>query len=206
MPHDALLVVDVQNDFCPGGALPVPSGDVIVPVLNAYINFFQRLGLPIFASRDWHPAVSRHFQPFGGPWPIHCIQATPGAEFHPQLRLPKEAIIISKGVEPDQHGYSVFEGTDPQGRPFIQVLRELGVERLFIGGLATDYCVRHSALDALRHGFAVWLLADASRGVDLQPGDSERAIAEIRRQGGKVATFAEVLATLGQRAQVPSGV
>lgn len=198
MPEMALLVVDVQNDFCPGGALPVPRGDTVVPVLNTYIALFQRLGSPVIASRDWHPPQTRHFQPFGGTWPIHCVQGTRGAEFHPQLRLPQDAIIVSKGMDPEQDSYTAFDGVDAQGRPLLQVLQTLGVKRLFVGGLATDYCVRHSALDALRYGFAVWLLADASRGVDLQPGDSDKAIAEVRRQGGKVATLAEVLSALGQ--------
>ncbi|GBD11310.1 Nicotinamidase [bacterium HR23] len=205
MPDKALLVVDVQNDFCPGGALPVPHGDVVVPVLNTYIGLFQRLGYPVIASRDWHPANTRHFQPFGGGWPIHCVQGTRGAEFHPHLRLPSDAIIVSKGMDPQQDSYTAFDGVDPQGRPLAQVLRELGVRHLFVGGLATDYCVRHTALDALRQGFAVWLLADASRGVDLQPGDSDKAIAEVRRQGGKVATLSEVLAVLGRATALEGG-
>lgn len=198
MPDVALLAVDVQNDFCPGGVLPVPRGDTVVPVLNTYIALFQRLGYPIIASRDWHPPQTRHFQPFGGTWPVHCVQGTWGAQFHPNLRLPPNAVILSKGMDPEQDSYTAFDGIDEQRRPLLDILQTLGVKRLFVGGLATDYCVRHSALDALRYGLSVWLLADASRGVDLQPGDSDKAVAEVRREGGKIATFAEVLSALGQ--------
>lgn len=198
MPDVALLVVDVQNDFCPGGALPVPRGDSVVPVLNTYIALFQRLGYPVIASRDWHPPQTRHFKPFGGVWPVHCVQGTWGAQFHPNLRLPPDALIVSKGMDPEQDSYTAFDGIDEQRRSLLHILQTLEVKRLFVGGLATDYCVRHSALDALRYGLPVWLLADASRGVDLQPGDSDKAVAEVRREGGKIATLAEVLGALGQ--------
>jgi nicotinamidase/pyrazinamidase len=198
MTETALLVVDVQNDFCPGGALPVPFGDRVVPVMNTYISLCQEAGMPVLASRDWHPPKTRHFQPYGGAWPVHCVQGTWGAQFHPDLRLPPTAITISKGMDPEQEGYTAFDGVDPEGRPLLSLLRSLGVKRLLVGGLATDYCVRHSALDALRHGLSVWLLADASRGVDLRPGDADKALAEVRAQGGKIATLAEVMAALGR--------
>ncbi|MFN3974245.1 MAG: isochorismatase family protein, partial [Dehalococcoidia bacterium] len=116
MPDVALLVVDVQNDFCPGGALPVPRGDSVVPVLNTYIALFQRLGYPVIASRDWHPPQTRHFKPFGGVWPVHCVQGTWGAQFHPNLRLPPDVLIVSKGMDPEQDSYTAFDGIDEQRR------------------------------------------------------------------------------------------
>lgn len=179
----ALLVVDVQNDFCPGGTLPVPNGDRVVPVLNEYIGRFVRAGLPIYASRDWHPAQTKHFAAYGGAWPSHCVQGTRGAEFHPDLRLPASVVILTKGADPEEDAYSAFQATTAGGDAFAERLREDGVTHLYVGGLATDYCVRTSALDARRAGLEVTLLADASRGVDLQPGDSERAVAEMRDAG-----------------------
>jgi len=180
---DALVVVDVQNDFCPGGALPVADGDKVVPALNRYIERFQQAQMPIFATRDWHPEKTRHFKAYGGLWPPHCIQGTKGAEFRSDLQLPGNAVIVSAGMAPDEEGYSGFDGRDDRGLGLAELLRGLGVERLFVGGLATDYCVKHTVLDGLKKGFQVVLLEDAVRGVDLQPGDSERAIAEMVRAG-----------------------
>jgi nicotinamidase/pyrazinamidase len=185
--ENALLVIDVQNDFCPGGALPVPEGDRVVPVLNAYIERFRAAKAPIFATRDWHPAVTTHFKEHGGLWPPHCVQGTPGAAYHPDLLLPPETIIVTKGDAPDADAYSGFQGHTDDGRPLAEVLRERGIRHLYVGGLATDYCVRASVLDALRAGFHVTLLEDAIRGVDVQPGDSERAIEEMRAAGADVA-------------------
>lgn len=182
---DALVVVDVQNDFCPGGALPVADGDKVVPALNRYIERFQQTQMPIFATRDWHPEKTRHFKAYGGLWPPHCIQGTKGAEFRSDLQLPGNAIIVSAGMAPDEEGYSGFEGRDDRGLGLAELLRGRGVERLFVGGLATDYCVKHTVLDGLKEGFQVVLLEDAVRGVDLQPGDSERAIAEMIRAGAE---------------------
>lgn len=181
--RSALLIVDVQNDFCPGGALPVPDGDRVVPVLNGYIAAAAAQVSPVYASRDWHPPVTRHFQSYGGQWPPHCVQNTDGARFHKNLRLPASAIVISKGQDPDSHGYSAFEGRTAQGRTFLSDLRERQVGHLYVGGLATDYCVKHSVLDALRFGFDVTVLGDAIAGVDLQPGDSARAIDDMRKAG-----------------------
>jgi nicotinamidase/pyrazinamidase len=191
-PGDALLIVDVQNDFCPGGSLPVPRGDEVVPVLNEYARRFHEAGLPVIASRDWHPPQTKHFQSGGGQWPPHCVQGTPGAEFHPNLRLPEGTIVVSKGMDPSQDSYTAFDAVTDDGRPLLQLLRNLGVRRLFVGGLATDYCVRASVLDALRHGFEVILLTDAVRGVDVTPGDSERALQEMRAAGAQEMTVAEV--------------
>jgi nicotinamidase/pyrazinamidase len=184
---DALIVVDVQNDFCPGGALAVPSGDRVVPVLNRYIEKFKNAERPVYATRDWHPEKTGHFTAFGGKWPPHCIQRTQGAEFHAELRLPEDAVIISKGTRPDEDSYSGFDGVDSQGTGLVDLLRRQGVNRLFVGGLATDYCVKHTVLDGLAEGFEVIFLEDGSRGVDLQPGDSERAVQEMIRAGAKLA-------------------
>jgi nicotinamidase/pyrazinamidase len=190
--RDALVVVDLQNDFCPGGALGVRGGDAIVPVVNRYIQRFAGAGAPVFLTRDWHPAVTRHFQAYGGVWPPHCVQGTPGAAFHPALTPSPGAIIVSKGMDPDQDAYSAFQGEDQSARPFRAILDERGVRRLYVGGLATDYCVRASVLDALRQGFEVVLLQDAIAAVDLEPGDGARAIDEIRGAGARVATLVEL--------------
>jgi nicotinamidase/pyrazinamidase len=184
---DALLVVDVQNDFCPGGALAVPDGDRVVPALNRHIEAARARGWPIYASRDWHPAVTRHFKPYGGAWPPHCVQATAGAAFHDELRLPDSAIVITKGQASDSEGYSALEGSTPEGRTFASELLARQVDHLYVGGLATDYCVKHSVLDALRAGLRVTVLADAIAGVDVKPGDSARAIADMQAAGAAIS-------------------
>jgi nicotinamidase/pyrazinamidase len=169
---DALIVVDVQNDFMPGGALPVPEGDKVVPVLNEYIAIFERKGLPVFFTRDWHPENHISFKGHGGVWPPHCVQNTEGAMFHKDLRMPPDnKFIISKGTSPDFDAYSGFQGTVLES-----LLRERGVRRVFVGGVATDYCVKNTVLGALDLGFQAFLLLDAVRGVDVNPGDSERAV------------------------------
>jgi nicotinamidase/pyrazinamidase len=186
---DALLVIDVQNDFCAGGSLEVPGGDEVVPVLNEYARRFHAAGLPVIATRDWHPPQTRHFVTGGGTWPPHCVQGTRGAEFHPDLRLPEGTVIVSAGMDPNEDGYSAFEGVTEDGRALADLLRELGVRRVFIGGLATDYCVRASALDARRAGLEVVVLTDAVRAVNLQPDDGVRALAEMRAAGATEATL-----------------
>jgi nicotinamidase/pyrazinamidase len=181
---DGLLLVDVQNDFCPGGALAVPDGDRVVPVLNAYTRAFVAAGRPVFASRDWHPPRSAHFQAGGGPWPPHCVQGTPGAAFHPDLALPPAVTVVSKGSDPaDAGGYSAFDATDEAGRTLAERLTAAGVTHLYVGGLATDYCVRASVLDALRAGLRVTVIGDGVRGVEVTPGDSARALLEMRAAG-----------------------
>jgi nicotinamidase/pyrazinamidase len=187
--RDALVLVDLQNDFCPGGALGVRSGDAIVPVANRYLARFTAAGAPVFLTRDWHPPVTRHFKAFGGVWPPHCVQGTRGAEFHPGLAVPAGAVIVSKGMDPDQDAYSAFQAVDRSARPLPAVLAERGVRRLCLGGLATDYCVRASVLDAVRQGLEVVVLADAIGAVDLEPGDGERAMAEMRGAGARFATL-----------------
>jgi nicotinamidase/pyrazinamidase len=175
---DALLIVDVQKDFLPGGRLGVPDGDAVVPALNRYIELFAEQGLPIFASRDWHPADHCSFREQGGPWPSHCVAGTEGALFAPDLRLPASVRVISKGTRREKEAYSAFEGTELESE-----LRKLGVRRLWIGGLTTEYCVAQTAMDALQRGFEVVVLTDAVRPVDLQPGDGERALQRMREQG-----------------------
>lgn len=176
--QDALIVVDVQNDFLPGGSLAVPDGDAVVPTLNEYIRLFNRHGLTVYATRDWHPADHCSFAEQGGPWPPHCIADTQGAEFSPDLELPPDAVIISKAMRQDKDAYSGFEGTDLAAR-----CRRQGHERLFIGGLATDYCVLNTVQDALTEGFAVYLLTDAIRAVNVNAGDDKKAIADMRDRG-----------------------
>jgi nicotinamidase/pyrazinamidase len=175
---DALLIVDVQNDFCPGGALAVAEGDQVVAVLNRWIEKAQGQGIPIYLTRDWHPAGHISFKERGGPWPPHCVQGTAGAAFHPGLQLAANAQIISKGHELDKDSYSAFGGTDLKDK-----LRRAGIKRLWIGGLAQDYCVRETALDAIKEGFEVHVIVDATRAVNVQPDDGQRALENMRRAG-----------------------
>lgn len=186
---DALIIVDVQNDFLPGGALAVADGDAVVPLLNSYIGAFQKHELPIYATRDWHTPDHCSFQAHGGTWPPHCVAGTLGADFAPQLKLPEanQFVIISKATQPDKDAYSGFEGTD-----LTEWLQKEGVQRLFIGGLATDYCVLNTVLDALKQGFKVILLEDAIRAVNRQPDDGVKAIQEMHQRGAVSANLAEL--------------
>lgn len=187
---DALIIVDVQNDFLSGGALAVPDGDAVVPLLNGYLVAFQKHELPIYATRDWHTPDHCSFQAQGGTWPPHCVAGTLGADFAPQLKLPEanQFVIISKATQPDKDAYSGFDGTD-----LAEWLQAEGVRRLFIGGLATDYCVLNTVLDALKHGFNVILLEDAIRAVNLQPDDGANAIEQMHQRGAVSANLAEVV-------------
>jgi nicotinamidase/pyrazinamidase len=182
----ALIVVDMQVDFCPGGALPVHEGDKVIPALNEYIRKFTAAGAPIIFTRDWHPSDHSSFKSQGGPWPPHCVQNTEGAKFHPSLKIPPGAEIVSKADKKDE-AYSFFQGTDLAER-----LHERGIKTLFVGGLATDYCVKETILDGLRENFEVYHLDDASRGVEVNPGDSERALQEITAKGCKRITQAQL--------------
>ena len=186
----ALIVVDVQRDFCPGGALPVPHGDRVVPVLNQYMERITADGWLIIASRDWHPADSTHFAGHGGRWPVHCIQNSPGAAFHADLRLPPSAVIASKGQSRSDEGYSAFDGRIGDGEQALSdFLSERGVTTVYVGGLATDYCVKATVLDALHSDLAAVLLLDASRGVNVEAGDAESAIEAMVRAGAEVVTL-----------------
>ena len=188
----ALVIVDVQNDFCPGGSLAVAGGDRVAAPLARLAARCATAGLPVFASRDWHPPDTAHFQDAGGPWPVHCVRDTPGAELHPDLVLPPEAVIFSKGVDPQADGYSAFEARDETGRDLVELLRAAGVDHLLVGGLATDYCVRATVLAALARGLRVSLLTDAVAGVNVQPGDADRAIEEMVAAGAQLTTTDQV--------------
>jgi nicotinamidase/pyrazinamidase len=180
---DALIIVDVQNDFCPGGSLAVPHGDEVIPVLNQYLAIAESAGIPIFASRDWHPTETRHFAEHGGIWPAHCIQATDGAEFHKDLRLPISTALVTKGDNREDHGYSAFEGTLSGGQSLHSALQAAGVTRVYAGGLATDYCVLQTVLDARKARFEVVYLKDGSRPVEVNPGDGARAEEQMLAAG-----------------------
>lgn len=182
----ALVLVDVQNDFCPGGALAVAGGDKVVPPLTLAAERFAAAGRPVFASRDWHPQQTSHFAAYGGPWPVHCVQGTSGAAFHRDLRLPAAAQILSKGDDPQRDDYSAATAHDDKGVTLVELLRASKTHEVLVGGLATDYCVKATVLDLLAAGFAVTLLLDAIAGVDLQPGDSERALVEMQNAGAAV--------------------
>ena len=188
----ALVIVDVQNDFCPGGSLAVAGGDRVAAPLARLAARCAAAGLPVFASRDWHPPDTAHFQNAGGPWLVHCVRDTPGAELHPDLVLPPEAVILSKGVDPQADGYSAFEARDEAGRDLVELLRAAGVDHLLVGGLATDYCVRATVLAALARGLRVSLLTDAVAGVNVQPGDADRAIEEMVAAGAQLTTTDQV--------------
>ncbi len=186
--RSALLIVDVQNDFLPGGALAVPEGDLVIEPLNKYIELFARRGLPVFATRDWHPRQHASFRERGGPWPPHCVQNTWGAEFSSMLSLPPTVRIVDKAFSPERDSYSGFQET-----VLSLELHRLGVKRLFIGGLATDYCVKATVLDSIDLGFETVLLLDAVKGVDVNPGDSEKAVREMVLKGAIGVTLSDVL-------------
>jgi nicotinamidase/pyrazinamidase len=186
--HTALVVVDIQIDFCPGGALAVADGDKVVEPLNKYIERFRAAGAPIIFTRDWHPPDHSSFKSQGGPWPPHCVQGSEGTKFHPDLVIPPEEEVVSKADRKDE-AYSFFQGTDLAER-----LHKRGIKRLLVGGLATDYCVKETVLDGLKEGFEVYHLDDASRGVNVRLGDSERALQEMVSKGTRRITFKDIAA------------
>ncbi len=179
---DALLITDIQKDFLPGGALPVTGGDEIIPVINDYIKRFEDSKAHVLASRDWHPPNHISFKAQGGPWPPHCIQQTSGAKFSPDLKLPKNTVVISKATNPEREAYSAFDGTS-----LAHELRALCVKRLFIGGLATDYCVVSTVLDARKLGYETVVLMDATLGINVNPGDVDKAIETMLKNGAQQA-------------------
>lgn len=185
-PKDTLLIVDVQRDFV-DGSLAVPGAAAIVPVINRYASEFARRLLPVVATRDWHPPRHVSFAAQGGPWPAHCVAGTPGAGFAAALALPEETLVVSKATDPDRDAYSAFEGTH-----LDKLLFRLGTRRLFACGLATDYCVLETVRDALRLRFEVVLLTDAIRAVDAHPGDGERALQAMLREGAGAARLADL--------------
>ncbi|HEY8203216.1 MAG TPA: nicotinamidase [Pyrinomonadaceae bacterium] len=177
----ALIVVDVQNDFCPGGSLAVSQGDEVVAPLNKLMKEFLDRGEPVYKTRDWHPEKTKHFAAYGGTWPVHCVQNTHGAEFHPDLLDDPRITVISKGFDERADGYSGFDGTQ-----LAQLLRDEGVEELWVGGLATDYCVKQTVLDGVRNGFKVKALADAMRAVNVDPNDGKKAVEEMKEAGAEI--------------------
>ena len=174
---DGLIVVDVQNDFCPGGALPVPDGDAVIEPINRLAERYPF----VVATRDWHPPDHLSFQAQGGPWPVHCVRDTGGAQLHPKLHSSQIDAIVDAGREPEDEGYSGFERTDLE-----RLLREQGVDTVHVAGLALDYCVKETALDARRAGFDVVLHRGATRAINVDEGDDERALEELRAAGVQV--------------------
>jgi nicotinamidase/pyrazinamidase len=184
----ALLIIDFQNDFTAGGALAVPDGDAIgEPVAR----LAERFDL-VFATRDWHPPDHASFEPQGGPWPVHCVRDTPGAEFHPAMDGIELDAVVDVGRGREDEGYSGFEKSE-----LAAILRSHEVDDVYVCGLATDYCVRASAIDACREGFAVTVVEDAIRAVEVEPGDGERALGDMRAAGARVATSDVVLSAAG---------
>ena len=185
---DALILVDPQNDFCPGGSLAVADGHDVMPPLNSLAAAFDSAGLPIYATRDWHPVGHVSFAERGGPWPPHCVQGTPGAQYHPDLQLPDGVEVISKAAHPDTDAYSGFEGTDLHER-----LQRQDIRRVVVGGLATDYCVLNTVRDALRLGYEVFVVSDAIRAVNVNPTDGQDAIAEMTDRGAHFVESVDVV-------------
>lgn len=193
-PGSALVVVDLQNDFCPGGALAVPDGDAIVPLVQKLADEFASRSYPLAFTRDAHPPNHISFAARGGPWPPHCIPGTRGYALHPDLKVPSPAVTVLKGYDPDHDAYSGFDGVlaTPQGTPGTVTLHEwlqaYGVTTVYVAGLATDYCVHATARDALRLGYSTVVVTNAVRGVNLNPEDSANALADLVRQGAQLAT------------------
>lgn len=184
---DALIVVDMQNDFLSGGSLAVTGGNAIIPALNRYMTCFQAHQLPVYATRDWHPTDHCSFRSQGGMWPPHCIAESIGAAFHPDLQLPTDTIVISKAISQEKDAYSAFTDT-----PLNGLLQSSGIQRLFIGGLATEYCVFNTVKDALRYHYTTYVLADAVCAINKQPEDGQRALAEMIYRGVRLIHYQEI--------------
>jgi nicotinamidase/pyrazinamidase len=189
----ALIVVDVQNDFCPGGSLAVAHGDEVVAPLNRLMREFLDRGEPVYKTRDWHPPQTKHFTDYGGTWPVHCVQNTHGAEFRAGLLDDPRIRVISKGLDEKADGYSGFDGTNLSDQ-----LKAEGIEEVWVGGLATDYCVKQTVVDAARQGFHVKALADAMRAVNIKPDDGAEAIKEMRAAGAEIVGSEAKAAGTGQ--------
>jgi len=187
----ALILVDIQNDFCPGGSLAVPSGDQIVDVVNGLAPAFQFVA----ATKDWHPSNHISFKENGGVWPPHCVQGTRGADLHPDLKQSNIELIARKGFSVDKDTFEGLDAISPAGATLDEVLRRAGVESIYVAGLATDYCVKATVLDALKKGYEVFAITDAMRAVDVEPGDGQRALAEMKKGGAQLVTAGEVVNT-----------
>lgn len=181
----ALIIVDVQRDFCPGGSLAVTRGDEVVNPLNKMIEIANNAGAVVIATRDWHPGKTAHFKDFGGPWPAHCVQGTEGAEFHPALRIDGRVIVVSKGIYDGEDAYSGFAGK-ADNRNLRALLEEWGVDTVYVAGLATDYCVKATALDAVKYGFKTFLIDDCCRAANVNQNDGDNAVWEMARAGVKI--------------------
>jgi nicotinamidase/pyrazinamidase len=192
--NSALLIVDVQNDFCPGGALAVSGGNEVVPPLNALAAAFCAHEAPVIATQDWHPRGHSSFTEAGGPWPPHCIRGTEGAKLHRELKREPITLIVHKGYRANIDSYSAFFENDRATETGLDgFLRRVGVSTVFIGGLATDYCVFASAMDALSSAFTVYLLEDAVRGVNIPKGSVEKAIVTMKDAGIKIIQSGEII-------------
>jgi nicotinamidase/pyrazinamidase len=185
---DVLLIVDIQNDFLPGGALGVKEGNEIIDPVNRAVQIFLQNRLPVLYSRDWHPPNHCSFLAYGGPWPPHCIRDTAGAAFSAEMAMPKAPLVFSKGINAEMEQYSAFDAVDEGGSPLRQILQRFRVKRVFIGGLATDYCVLNSAIDLLKAGYDVVVLRDACRAVNVDPTDGEKAFDRMIAEGAKTMT------------------
>lgn len=185
---DALILVDIQNDFLPGGNLAVKDGDQVIPVLNQYIQIFTEKKLPVIATRDWHPSDHCSFMQYGGTWPSHCVQNTIGAAFADSLSLPGSGIIISKATSPDEEAYSALDHTDLDHQ-----LSSMGVQQVWVGGLATDYCVLNTVMDFISCGYKVNLMTDAIRAVNLNPNDGPDAEREMVSLGARPVILENLL-------------
>lgn len=185
--HSALLLVDLQNDFFPGGALAVPGADTIIPIINAYIKHFSRQGWAILATRDWHPANHSSFTEQQGPWPVHGVQGSRGAQFHSDLVLPPGMMVISKGTDPKKDSRSGFDGTSLADR-----IEDLNVQTLYVLGLPTEHCVKHTVLDGCQQGLRVVLLTDATKGGNHQQDDSRKALQEMIDAGACFSNIRDI--------------
>lgn len=195
LQDSALILVDIQNDFCPNGALAVTEGDLIVPIVNRLISMFPL----VISTQDWHPANHISFNAQGGPWPPHCVQGTPGAELHPDLKTDTIALYFRKASSPDKDDYSEFAGKDEQGRSLDEVLKVYGVKKIYVVGLATDYCVLETVLDGLKYGYEVYAVTDAMRAVNVNPDDGEKALYKMVSGGAHLVT-SEVIDLAGSAA------
>lgn len=190
---DAVIIVDPQQDFCPGGALVVPKGDEIFAPINKMIKDAHVAGIMVVITRDWHPVgMTGHFAGFGGQWPAHCVQGTEGAEFHPDLFLDGNAIVVDKGAEHGENAYSGFAGK-AEGKTLSEILSGENVGTVYVAGLATDYCVKETVLDAVRYGFNTFLIADCCRAVNINPDDGEKAIKEMKGVGATVINSKDIV-------------
>jgi nicotinamidase/pyrazinamidase len=189
----ALILVDIQNDFCPGGALAVAEGDQIVDVVNRVAGAFPL----VISTQDWHPADHISFKERGGPWPPHCVQGTEGAALHPALDLSQIAVQVRKAATADEDVYSGFDATDKESLGLDEVLKSNGVRTLYIAGLATDYCVRATVLDGLMNGYDVYVITDAVRAVNVNPGDGQKALEEMASRGARLVTSNQILLDRG---------